>query len=43
MGSWGTPMAKVTVNGTDTITARFRATTGTIACDARSMILLKVS
>ena len=42
-GANGTPIAKVTVNGKESISARFRATNGTIACDNRSMILLEVN
>lgn len=41
--SVGVPMAKVTVDGTQRISGRFRAASGTIACDDRSMILLRIA
>lgn len=41
--SSGTPMAKVTVDGTQLIEGRFRAASGTIACDDRSMILVRIA
>lgn len=43
MGSWGTPMAKVSVDGSNVISAQFRSTSGTIACDNRSMFLMAIS
>jgi len=39
----GVPMAKISVNGSEEISAKFRATSGTIACDNRSMILMAIS
>lgn len=41
--SSGVPMAKVTVDGTQLVEGRFRAASGTIACDDRSMILLRIA
>lgn len=41
-GSFGTPMCKVSVDGTQVVDARFRSTNGTTACDDRSMILVRI-
>lgn len=43
IGASGTPMAVVTVDGTQTIDGRFRSTNGNaISCDNRTMILIRV-